>query len=86
MRRSSAPISTPPAPAETALSGGEAQAREALGRSQGSVSTTLHLRAEGNGRNPGTTADVVAACLFLALLRGTIPLPSPYPWTDGWGA
>ncbi len=44
------PISTPPAPAETALSGGEAQAREALGRSQGGFSTKLHLRAEGNGR------------------------------------
>ena len=43
-------ISTPPAPAETALSGGEAQAREALGRSQGGVSTKLHLRAEGKGR------------------------------------
>ena len=30
--------------------GGEAQAREALGRSQGGFSTKLHLRAEGNGR------------------------------------
>jgi len=28
----------------------EAQAREALGRSQGGFSTKLHLRAEGNGR------------------------------------
>lgn len=34
----------------TAPSGGEAQAREALGRSQGGFSTKLHLRAEGNGR------------------------------------
>src|SRR3569833_2358377 len=50
MRRSSVPISTPPALAETALSGGEAHAREALGRSQGGFSTKLHLRAEGNGR------------------------------------
>src|SRR3954449_10071130 len=50
MRLSSAPISTPPAPAETAIGGGEAQAREALGRSQGGFSTKLHLRAEGNGR------------------------------------
>jgi transposase len=50
MRPSSAPISTPPALAETALSGGEAQAREALGRSQGGFSTKLHLRAEGHGR------------------------------------
>jgi transposase len=30
--------------------GEEAQAREALGRSQGGFSTKLHLRAEGNGR------------------------------------
>ena len=34
----------------TAPSGGEAQAREALGRSQGGFSTKLHLRAEGHGR------------------------------------
>src|SRR4051794_41229744 len=50
MRLSSVLISTPPVPAETALSGGEAQAREALGRSQGGFSTKLHLRAEGNGQ------------------------------------
>src|SRR5215211_1652616 len=49
-RPSSARISTPQAPAVTAPSGGEAQAREALGRSQGGFSTKLHLRAEGNGR------------------------------------
>jgi transposase len=30
--------------------GGEAQAREALGRSRGGFSTKLHLRAEGHGR------------------------------------
>jgi transposase len=44
------PTSTPPAPAGTAPSGGEAQAREALGRSQGGFSTKLHLRAEGHGK------------------------------------
>ena len=49
-RASSGRISTPPAPAGTAPSGGEAQAREALGRSQGGFSTKLHLRAEGHGR------------------------------------
>ena len=46
-RPSSAPISTPPAPAGPAPSGGEG---EALGRSQGGFSTKIHLRAEGNGR------------------------------------
>ena len=42
-------ISTPPAPAGPAPSGGEAQ-DEALGRSQGGFSTKLHLRAEGGGK------------------------------------
>src|SRR4029453_882906 len=50
MPRSSELTSTPPALAETAPSGGEAQANEALGRSQGGVSTKLHLRAEGGGK------------------------------------
>jgi transposase len=50
MRPLFARISTPSALAETAPSGGEAQAREALGRSRGGFSTKLHLRAEGNGR------------------------------------
>jgi transposase len=42
-----APISTPPAPAGPAPSGGEA-----LGRSQGGFSTKIHLRADGNGKPP----------------------------------
>jgi triphosphoribosyl-dephospho-CoA synthase len=33
------------------------------------------LRAEGHGRNPGTTADLVTACLFVALRQGTIQMP-----------
>lgn len=33
------------------------------------------LRAEGNARNPGTTADLVTAGLFVALYRGIIHLP-----------
>jgi triphosphoribosyl-dephospho-CoA synthase len=39
------------------------------------------LRAEGHSRNPGTTADLVAACLFVALREGSISLPPHYPWT-----
>jgi triphosphoribosyl-dephospho-CoA synthase len=38
------------------------------------------LRAEGHGRNPGSTADLIAACLFVCLRQGTIPLPCPWPW------
>ena len=33
------------------------------------------LRAEGHGRNPGTTADLTAAALFLALASGIIKMP-----------
>jgi triphosphoribosyl-dephospho-CoA synthase len=36
------------------------------------------LRADGNRRNPGTTADLVAGCLFAALLDGRIT-PPPIP-------
>lgn len=36
------------------------------------------LRADGNRRNPGTTADLVAACLFAALRERLISLPE---WT-----
>jgi triphosphoribosyl-dephospho-CoA synthase len=34
--------------------------------------------------NPGTTADLIAASLFLLLREGTIALPAPYPWSAGW--
>ena len=44
------PISRPPGLAVTAPSGGEAQVREALGRSQGGFSTKVHMRAAGNGK------------------------------------
>jgi triphosphoribosyl-dephospho-CoA synthase len=40
------------------------------------------LCAEGNRRNPGTTADLVTASLFAALRTGIIPLPSPWPWCE----
>jgi triphosphoribosyl-dephospho-CoA synthase len=39
------------------------------------------LRAEGHRRNPGTTADLVTACLFVALREGRITLPPQYPWS-----
>jgi triphosphoribosyl-dephospho-CoA synthase len=41
------------------------------------------LRAEGHSRNPGTTADLVTACLFVALRRGIITLPPQVPWSYG---
>lgn len=33
------------------------------------------LRAEGHSRNPGTTADLVTACLFVVLREGMLGLP-----------
>jgi triphosphoribosyl-dephospho-CoA synthase len=39
------------------------------------------LRGAGRGRNPGTTADLVTASLFVALREQIIKLPPAYPWT-----
>jgi triphosphoribosyl-dephospho-CoA synthase len=36
------------------------------------------LRADGHARNPGTTADLVAACLFVALRERTMTGESPF--------
>lgn len=41
------------------------------------------LRSEGRGRNPGTTADLVAASLFVALREGIMALPPQLPWSAG---
>src|SRR5262245_21123912 len=35
------------------------------------------LRADGNRRNPGTTADLIAACLFAAFRDGGLPVILP---------
>ncbi len=41
------------------------------------------LREDGHARNPGATADLIAAVLFAALRDGTIPLPRP-AGPSGW--
>jgi triphosphoribosyl-dephospho-CoA synthase len=41
------------------------------------------LRGDGHRRNPGTTADLVAASLFVALRESIITLPPQYPWSFG---
>lgn len=43
------------------------------------------LRQDGHARNPGATADLMAAALFAALAEGTIALPRPsgaFGWTQ----
>lgn len=42
------------------------------------------LRADGRRRNPGATADLLTACLFILLREDTIPLPPPCPWSAGF--
>ena len=39
-----------------------------------------HLRADGHARNPGTTADLVTACLFLALRDRRLSPNAPFAW------
>jgi triphosphoribosyl-dephospho-CoA synthase len=42
------------------------------------------LREDGRQRNPGTTADLVAACLFVALREDKIQVPIRIPWSVGF--
>jgi triphosphoribosyl-dephospho-CoA synthase len=44
------------------------------------------LRADGNRRNPGTTADLIAAVLFAAFRDGGVPVVSPPPAAGGCSA
>jgi triphosphoribosyl-dephospho-CoA synthase len=39
------------------------------------------LREQGHDRNPGATADLLTACLFVLLREDTITLPPQLPWT-----
>jgi triphosphoribosyl-dephospho-CoA synthase len=41
------------------------------------------LRGEGHARNPGTTADLVTACLFVLLREASIKLPLQFRWSAG---
>lgn len=65
------------------------RAREVLAATRDDFVLALHgldlwLCAEGHSRNPGTSADLVAASLFAALCSGIIKLPLPYPWSSGF--
>jgi triphosphoribosyl-dephospho-CoA synthase len=44
------------------------------------------LRAEGHQRNPGTTADLIAASLFVLLRQERLRLPPAIPWSLPDGA
>ena len=43
------------------------------------------LRSDGNKLNPGTTADLIAACLFAALRENKVMPTAPFRWqVEDW--
>ena len=44
------------------------------------VALDRHLRSDGNKLNPGTTADLITACLFVALRENTVAPSAPFRW------
>lgn len=40
-----------------------------------------YLRSNGNKLNPGTTADLIAACMFVALRENRAKPSTPFQWT-----
>jgi triphosphoribosyl-dephospho-CoA synthase len=54
------------------------------GRKAG-VALDKHLRSDGNKLNPGTTADLITACLFVALRENKVTPSTPFRWqVDDW--
>lgn len=49
------------------------------------VALDAHLRSDGHRLNPGTTADLVTACLFVALRDDKVKPADPFRWdTVDW--
>lgn len=56
----------------------------AEGRRAG-VALDHHLRSDGTRLNPGTTADLVTACLFVALRENKVAPSAPFRWpAEDW--
>ena len=54
------------------------------GRAAG-VALDTHLRSDGNKLNPGTTADLITACLFVALRENKVTPSAPFRWNvEDW--
>lgn len=49
------------------------------GRAAG-IALDQHLRSDGNKLNPGTTADLITACLFVALRENKVAPSAPFRW------
>ena len=49
------------------------------------VALDRHLRSDGNTLNPGTTADLITACLFVALRENKVAPSAPFRWrVEDW--
>jgi triphosphoribosyl-dephospho-CoA synthase len=49
------------------------------------VALDRHLRSDGNKLNPGTTADLITACLFVALRENKVVPSAPFRWqAEDW--
>ncbi|MBX9580788.1 MAG: triphosphoribosyl-dephospho-CoA synthase [Gemmataceae bacterium] len=49
------------------------------------VALDKYLRSDGNKLNPGTTADLITACLFVALREGKVAPSAPFRWpAEDW--
>ena len=49
------------------------------------VDLDRHLRSDGNKLNPGTTADLITACLFVALRENKVAPSAPFRWrVEDW--
>jgi triphosphoribosyl-dephospho-CoA synthase len=49
------------------------------------VALDRHLRADSNKLNPGTTADLITACLFVALRENKVVPSAPFRWqAEDW--
>jgi triphosphoribosyl-dephospho-CoA synthase len=47
---------------------------------RGGVALDAHMRSDGNRLNPGTTADLITACLFVALRENQVVPRTPFRW------
>jgi triphosphoribosyl-dephospho-CoA synthase len=49
------------------------------------VALDQHLRSDANKLNPGTTADLITACLFVALRENKVVPSAPFRWpAEDW--
>lgn len=74
---------SPPVAADVQRRAAEVQRLGGIGTPEGrraGVALDRHLRSDGNRLNPGTTADLITACLFVALRERKVTPSAPFRW------